>query len=49
MMLNCFGIDKLHGFMMHSVKMITLSYFQMLAAMVLQSCCNRYCYNFTIL
>ena len=36
-MLNCFGIDKLHGFMMHSVMLavclITLSNFQLLAAM----------------
>ena len=22
MMLNCFGIDKLHGFMMHSVMLV---------------------------
>ena len=46
MMLNCFGIDtydKLHGFMIHSVmlavfrmKMITLSNFQMLVAMLSQ-------------
>jgi len=45
MMLNCFGIDKydkLHAFMMHSVifvtfraKIITLSNFQMLAAMLM--------------
>ena len=44
MILDCFGIDKFHGFMVHSVvldvgcishsKMITLSNFQMLAAML---------------
>jgi len=53
MMLNCFGIDKLHGFIMHSVVLavgrilrenyysLSLSNFQMLAVLIKLCWCSK--------